>query len=72
MKKSTKSVQRYQAIVNSFIQYLEEKGKERYSDITERDITEFIDLLINQNRSTSTLSKYPDPVNKNETFFIFS
>ena len=54
LKKSTKSVQRYQAIVNSFIQYLEEKGKERYSDITERDITEFIDLLINQNRSTSS------------------
>ena len=58
VKKSLKSTARYQAIVDNFISFLEDGNKLRYSDVSEQDITSFIDSLIELNRSTSTLSKY--------------
>ncbi len=57
--KSAKSTQRYQAIVDNFIHFLEDINKRKYSEIKEQDVQKFFDyLVIDKKRSTSTLSKH--------------
>lgn len=62
--KSAKSIQRYKAIVNNFIEFLEGIGKEKYSEIKGPDISAFFDTLLKLNRSTSTLSKHREVLNR--------
>lgn len=56
--KGKKSSQRYQAIIDKFVSYLDEKQKSKYSDIKSIDIDQFFDTLHALKMSTSSLSKY--------------
>lgn len=56
--KGKKSIQRYKAIVNNFIRWLDDNNYAKYSDITSTIIKPFFDGLVDLKRSSSTISKH--------------
>lgn len=56
--KSRKTIIRYQAIPDRFKTWCGTKGYTRYQDLTGDRMRDFFDLLMGQNMSASTISKY--------------
>lgn len=56
--KGRKSIIRYKAIINNFVQFLNDRKISEYKDVTPDRARDFIDTLIAQKRSASTISKH--------------
>jgi integrase/recombinase XerC len=56
--KGKKSIQRYQAIVNNFIEFCRERDLLTYADITPDRAKDFLESLIALERSASTITKH--------------
>lgn len=57
-QKGRKSIIRYQAIINNFIRFLNDRKISEYKDVSPERARDFIDSLIAQKRSASTISKH--------------
>jgi integrase/recombinase XerD len=56
--KSAKSIQRYKALIDNFITFIDSKNLTTYRSITEEQSKRFFDTLFEAKRSASTISKH--------------
>jgi site-specific recombinase XerD len=63
-KKSRKGIMTYQALVNTFIEWLDDQGYKYYRDITEKEARAYIDYLVELGRSASNITKARQTLSK--------
>lgn len=68
--KGRKSIQRYKAIVNNFLEFLESRDITKYRDVTPERVRDFFDSLVTLSRAASTIEKHRQILNNFYTWSI--
>ena len=61
--KGKKSIQRYKAIIDNFLEFLESRVITKYRDVTKERMRDFFDTLVSLHRSASTITKHRQILN---------
>src|SRR5271157_3585587 len=67
--KGKKSIQRYQAIIDNFLEFLNDRAIMKYGDVIPERVRDFFDTLVSLHRSASTITKHRQILNN---FFDWS